>query len=471
MTREAEIRRRSPQSVDNLLEMARDRSEAGRTLLVKSVCDLFVDREHDYSGRESALMTDILRRLIGEVESVVRKDLSERLCLLATVPRELIIELANDEIGVAQSILQNSPVLRDPDLVEIIRHRAREHQLAIAARQEIGESVSDALVGTDDVGVITTLLDNRSAVISVLTLEYLVEQSERIDAFHQPLLHREELSPKLASKMYGWVSAALREHIAGRFDIPQDELDRAIDGAVSNAATRPRASRPGGKASELVDQLSRSDMLTLQGLIQVLREGEIPLFEVMFARFTGLEINLIKKVLYEAGGQSLAVACKASHVQKHDFASIFLLSRQARSGDKSVEPGELKRTLDFFNRIDVDKAEKILEKWRQRPDHSEVGDTVSLEPVSDHDVPAPHPEHDATQSTKILKSGQIVFHDGNCVIDCLVLEISESGAALKPTNLLECPKFFTLKISLGAAHSCEVCWRHGDKVGVRFLDT
>ena len=468
MNRESEIRRSSLPDVDHLLEMARDRSEAGRTLLVKSVCDLFIDCEHEYSGRESALMASILCQLIGEVESVVRKDLSERLCLLATVPRELIIELANDEIGVAQSILQNSPVLRDPDLVEIIRHRAREHQLAIAARQEIGESVSDALVGTDDVGVIKTLLDNRSAVISVLTLEYLVEQSERIDAFHQPLLHREELSADLAKKMYSWVSAALRKHVVDRFDIPESELDRAIDGAVSNAATRPRASRPGGKASQLVDQLSRSDMLTLQGLIQVLREGEIPLFEVMFARFTGLEIDLIKKVLYEEGGQSLAVACKASHVQKHDFASIFLLSRQARPGDKSVE---LKRTLDFFNRIDVDKAEKILEKWRKRPDHSEVGDTVSLEPMSDHDVPEPRPEHDATQSIKILKSGQIVFHDGNCVIDCLVLEISESGAALKPTNLAECPKFFTLKISLGAAHSCEVCWRHGDKVGVRFLDT
>ena len=225
MTQEAGNQRGSLPGVDYLLEMARDRSEAGRALLVNTVCDLFVDRDYNFSGRESALMTDILRRLIGEVEAEVRKNLAERLCKLKTVPRELIVELANDNISIAQSILQNSPVLGDPDLVEIIRHRAREHQLAIAARQEIGASVSDALVGTDDVGVIKTLLENRSAVISVLTLEYLVEQSERIDAFHQPLLHREELSDELASKMYGWVSAALREHIAGRFDIPDAELD------------------------------------------------------------------------------------------------------------------------------------------------------------------------------------------------------------------------------------------------------
>ena len=370
MTQETGFRDNSRPGVDYLLEMARDRSEAGRALLVNSVCDLFVDSEHGNSGRESALMTDILRRLIGEVEAEVRKNLAERLSQVATVPRELILKLANDEIGVAQSVLQNSPVLRDPDLIEIILHRAREHQLAIATRCEIGESVSDALVGTDDVDVIETLLNNASAVISVLTLEYLVEQSERIDAFHQPLLRREELSTELATKMYTWVSAALREHIAGRFDIPLDELDRAIDGAVSDAVSRTRVSRPGGKASELVDQLSRNDMLTSQSLIQVLREGEIPLFEVMFARFTGIEINQIKKIIYDVGGQPLAVACKASNIQKPDFASIFLLSRQARPGDKSVESGELKKTLDFFDRIEVVKAQRLLEKWCLAPDHS-----------------------------------------------------------------------------------------------------
>ncbi len=96
---------------------------------------------------------------------------------------------------------------------------------------------------------------------------------------------------------------------------------------------------------------------------------------------------------------------------------------------------------------------------------------AGLDPVSDQDVPAPRPEHDAAQSTKVLRSGQIVFQNGNCVIDCLVLEVSESGAALKPTNPMECPKFFTLKISHGATHNCEVCWQYSDKMGVRFLNT
>ncbi|MHA1536421.1 MAG: DUF2336 domain-containing protein [Alphaproteobacteria bacterium] len=355
----------------NLLSMARDRSEAGRAGMVNAVCDMFIDGEQEYSGRESELMTDILCRLIGDVEAEVRKDLAERLSGVETVPIDLIIALANDDIDVAGSVLRNSPVLHDSDLVEIVRHRAREHHLMIAAREAIGESVSEALVVTEDVGVIATLLDNRSANISLLTLEYLVEQSERIDAFHKPLLRREELTADLATKMYAWVSAALRKDIADRFEIDKDELGKAISDVDAGSATR-RPGLPGGKASKLVDQLSRNDMLSPQSLIQVLREGEIPLFEVMFARFTGLEINQIKKIIYELGGKSLAVACKASHIQKPEFASIFLLSRQARPGDKTVEPGELSRSLDYFDRIDATKAERLLQKWRERPDHSEA---------------------------------------------------------------------------------------------------
>lgn len=90
-------------------------------------------------------------------------------------------------------------------------------------------------------------------------------------------------------------------------------------------------------------------------------------------------------------------------------------------------------------------------------------------PAGDRDHSMPGSEHDAAPVTKVLRSGQIVFQNGNCVMDCTVLEISEVGAALKPTNPLECPKFFTLKISHGDTHNCEVCWQYSDKMGVRFL--
>ena len=108
-----------------------------------AVSDLFCDNQTVLSDRERALMTDILHQLVHDVEMTVRRALAERLAMLPSAPRELIVELANDQIEVAHPILMGSNVLHDTDLVEIIHGALRRHQLAIAMRKNINESVTD----------------------------------------------------------------------------------------------------------------------------------------------------------------------------------------------------------------------------------------------------------------------------------------------------------------------------------------
>ena len=71
------------------------------------------------SERERALMGDILRKLIGDVEKAVRRELAERLAERGDAPRSLVIALANDEFEVAHPLLLKSTVLYDVDLIEI----------------------------------------------------------------------------------------------------------------------------------------------------------------------------------------------------------------------------------------------------------------------------------------------------------------------------------------------------------------
>jgi DNA-binding response OmpR family regulator len=71
---------------------------------------------------------------------------------------------------------------------------------------------------------------------------------------------------------------------------------------------------------------------------------------------------------------------------------------------------------------------------------------------------------------RTIKSGLIVFHQNQCDMDCLVLSLSDDGAALQPTDSLNIPDNFVLKIKDGTVHQCRVCWRHGNKLGVRFAD-
>src|SRR5690606_28310465 len=113
-----------------------------------------------------------LKKLIHDVAVPVRKALAERLAQVPSAPHDVIVALANDEIDIAQPILMRSEALLDVDLIEIIRHRTMEHQLAIAMRRNLSESVSGALVEAGSQDVIKTLLENPDARISEATMCY-----------------------------------------------------------------------------------------------------------------------------------------------------------------------------------------------------------------------------------------------------------------------------------------------------------
>jgi len=202
---------------DRLLSLARESSVKSRTELAAIVDSLFDDRGAALSDREKTLMFNIIQQLVHEVEVSVRKKLSEKFAEDTEVPRELIKALASDELDVAYPILTKSKVLHDEDLIEIIRLRTEEYHLAITLRDDISETVTDALVETNNVGVITHLLKNENARISKAAMDYLVEQSKRVDTFQEPVLRRTDLPEALAKKMFMWVSAALRHHIVERY--------------------------------------------------------------------------------------------------------------------------------------------------------------------------------------------------------------------------------------------------------------
>ena len=244
-----------------LLKLARDRSIEGRTGLVQSVGDLFFNTDKVLSGRERSLMTEILRQLIHDVELSVRLALSERLAGEDGAPKDLIEILANSEIEVAYPILRDSSVLQDIDLIEIIQHRTMNHQLAVAMRDSLTESVSNALVETGNSDVIKTMLDNSGAEISARTLEFLVDQSKTIDSYQNPLLHRKDLGSDLARRMYWWVSAALRKHITDAFNLSTEEIEEFLEDAVDHVVSREAAENNVNKGTALAGQLNQEKRL------------------------------------------------------------------------------------------------------------------------------------------------------------------------------------------------------------------
>ena len=350
--------------VRELFKLAHEKSKEGWETLYDAIGDLFERRADELQSHERDLMIEILQRLSLDVEMAVRVNLANRLSENGDAPYDLIRMLANDDVQVAYRILSTSPVLRDADLVEVVRHRTMQHQLAVAIRKDVSEEVSAALVetGTDD--VIVTLLNNQDARISADVLEYLADESKRIDAFQKPLVRRPDLPTELAERMYYWVSAAVRNYIVENYDVDIDDLDDQMSATVSDVMQGGEEDS-GVAAERLVDRLHDGGGLSIDFALKSLNQGQVSIFEFSFSRMLGIRPVLARRIIYEQGGEALGIASRAVGLERSVFLQIYQLTRKARGSDNRLSKDEVVRLTKFYESITRESAFLVLRKWQR----------------------------------------------------------------------------------------------------------
>ena len=349
-----------------LLQLAKSKSAESRSRLVENITDLFLSDDGRLSEHERALMSDILSKLIGQVEADIRRELSDVLVKSGVDLPDVVSLLANDEIEIARPLLERSDVLRDAELVEIIRMRTDEHRMSITLREDISENVSNALVefGGDD--VIESLLNNHDAHLSGRAMEYLVTESRRVDRFQEPLLRRDDLPGELAYKMYWWVSAALRKRIITEFTIDPVLLEQAVKRATKSAIVDNGGEESAYiKAQKLVRRMYENGELTIQFLINALRQQRIAVFVAGLAELGNVDFQTAWRVFADRGGESFAILGKAVGIDRSQFTSISLLVSQAREGATIKSPGYLKEILALFDSISEENAKGALQVWQR----------------------------------------------------------------------------------------------------------
>ena len=87
------------------------------------------------------------------------------------------------------------------------------------------------------------------------------------------------------------------------------------------------------------------------------------------AKLCGVRLTLLRRILFEEGGERLAALCKVAGLDKHAFVMIFMRFRQGRLGSKTAADEELKRAIAFFEEVEIDAARALLRHWRKDPDY------------------------------------------------------------------------------------------------------
>ena len=269
----------------------------------------------------------------------VRRALSEALKTLPDAPHDIVFTLALDsEATVATPVLEFSPVLTDEDLKEVIRASPLTAQLvAISRRINVGEEVSHAIVGAGNVDAITSLLKNPNAQIREETLDAIIDASPRQETWHEPLVHRRQLSTKAALRIAEFVAQSLIQALADRTDLDQETT--AILGRMVNEKLRRDEGKSGLVQDDPDDQLApealavvtrqldavvNAGKLTSKYILQAASDGAVTVAVVAIARKADLPVEAVAEVVRAGSAKGMLAVAWAADFTAEEAAHLQL---------------------------------------------------------------------------------------------------------------------------------------------------
>ncbi len=348
--------------LERLMSLDTGSGSEQRRKLLSEITDIFLHGTESHSDTENQYFGDIMEKVAYDLEEQVRIDLAQRLADEDAAPPDLIRRLAKDEIDVATPIIENSSILNDEDLVEIAQTKSQDHLMAMTRRNDISETVSDALVSHGSDEVVEGVVRNSGANISQTTMERVVERSYKSERLQAPILERPDLPFEIMQDMFDHVSLELRQKILKQTkEVAPEHLDKML------AEARAKFDRKGkvrgkilSKPELYVQNLEDKGELSEGTLITLIRSNKMPEFLVAFSRLTGVDAATANRLTQDISGEGLAIACKATGFDRSVFSSI--LMALAHGSKRSIS--DTYKIINLYDRIELDTAHRTMRFWR-----------------------------------------------------------------------------------------------------------
>lgn len=356
------------EEIPTLLAMAHDRSEAGRVALAEKISEIFLMNAGDLPPKEETLVYNFIEELIHHESEKVRHALISEFANAIQAERSIALRVSRGPIEIAQATLSANENLEDDDLITIIEGKGSDHAAAIATRAVVSEVVADALVTTGSVRVIQMVAENLGARLSSNAIDVLVNTARLAAMVQKPLLARPELNADKALELYWWISKDLRREAMERYGFGPGRLDNALGQSVQAKLETHLFEKDDDEAmTHLASWLGERDSIKPDLLPRLLRMNHYRLFSITLSRMVGLSLDLVDAVVTSTDVRMIVALCRAIHVEKSYFVSIFLMSRAIRNDEQIVHPKELSIAMETFDRLSVEDSKKLVSSWAQNP--------------------------------------------------------------------------------------------------------
>ncbi len=331
----------------------------GHDQLIRRLADLLLTGTGQMSPNELALAETALVDLLPFTDLGLKRRIAERVSPLEVAPSALLDALLAEPLEVCEPILSEGLCLTNCDLVRVAEEGDESHRLCIAGRLELPRVVCDALAARGEPDVLTRLIANTGAALSIQALETMVRRSSAKPDLIKPLLQRHELTPWLAHLMFFWADGEERALILKRFSVDRRGITEALSDAVDIAGLVQsgdsvlhgtyRLLRPAERMSE------GAQLRLVAGLAEESAQGAL-------ATSAGISPTTAAWIIGDPGGEPLAVVGKAMGLSRDAFQQVALALSAARPGG-ALSENEMERTIALFDSVTMDRADSILHFW------------------------------------------------------------------------------------------------------------
>lgn len=285
--------------IDDLKKLQANPTPEVKAEIASKLGDIFAGDA--VSDEERQLAKHIVEALFRDTADMVRASLSRSLSQLPNAPVAIVEALARDIDEVAMPVLQDSPVLDEALLLEIVRKGSAAKQGAIAGRETVSPAVSTALVETDNRDVVARLVENEGAEIPESSLTRVAERFGDDELIAGPMVRRKDLPVVAVERLVTAVSDKLRDYLIEHHNISADVAAQLIQESRERATVDLVDGVDSEDVPELVRQLAANGRLTPSLLLRAICMGEMRFVEKAVAHLAEVPEAKAWRLMHDKG--------------------------------------------------------------------------------------------------------------------------------------------------------------------------
>jgi len=341
-----------------------------RQTLLRRLADVVCLPASRVNAFERAVTGDLLVELLRQASVEERRRVAVRLAPLAELPDSLARLLLRDDPSVAGPLIEQCASLTDVDLIGCARDAGIEHRLLIAERRGLSEVVTEALLSFGEDAVIEAVLKNTSARLAQVAVEGVVALSRQNRGLCALLLKRPELRPSGAYVMFWWCGAEERRIVLQRFAVSREVLQDSVEDLFAQVAAEGWSDPVTRKALQFIERrqrnraaIEKSPYAGLEAAVAAAEGGMTRELVGEIGYLSGIKPLTSAKIMGDAGGESLAILCKATGLSRLDLQILWrAMRRPETTGDGEVHP-DWERVQITYEMLAVDRAQTVLRYW------------------------------------------------------------------------------------------------------------